>query len=87
MSISMEHFGLDVKLSLRRPAGGSPLPCFPYRLQCHACNFEPIDAVIAPLRCPKCAGGAWERFVIPRSLLMRADPNAIDVYQAPRNRR
>jgi hypothetical protein len=84
MSISMEHFESDVKLFAPHPAGGSPLPCFPYRLQCRSCNFEPVDSVIAPRRCPKCSGSAWERFVFPRSLLMRADPNAIDIYRAPR---
>ena len=54
-------------------------PTFPYRLQCRACSFEPADVLEAPPRCPKCAGSAWERFAMPRSLLMYADQAAADV--------
>ena len=46
---------------------------YPYRMQCRACGFEPLDASIAPLRCPKCATTSWERYTIPGSLLMDAD--------------
>lgn len=82
MSIAMERFGSNEKLSASRPTSGSPLPCFPYRLQCHSCGFEPFDAVIAPQRCPKCAAGSWERFAFPRSLLMYADRRTDDIRPA-----
>jgi hypothetical protein len=49
---------------------------FPYRVQCRACSFEHPNAMARPRRCPKCAGGAWERFAFPRSLLMYADRRA-----------
>jgi len=72
MSIAMERFGLNA-LAETDLSGGSPAPRLPYRLQCHYCSFEAADAIAAPPRCPKCAGASWDRFVMPRSLLMRAD--------------
>jgi hypothetical protein len=71
MSIAMEKFGSNT-LPESRESGGSPGPSFPYRLQCRACGFESVDAIVHPLRCPKCKGGAWERFTLPRSLLLNA---------------
>ena len=31
-------------------------------IQCRSCGYEP-SAGPAPLYCPKCRGGCWERFV------------------------
>lgn len=41
-----------------------------FHMQCHYCGYEPANAV--PRRCPKCGGGAWERYVVPGSLLVAA---------------
>jgi rubrerythrin len=73
MSIAMEQFGSQERRSESRALDGSPSRAFPYRLQCRACGFEPENAVTAPARCPKCAGSAWERFALPRSLLTTAE--------------
>jgi hypothetical protein len=72
MSIAMENFGMTEQPA--RFGESIPMPgrLFPYRLQCRACGFEPLGAIVPPPRCPKCAAGAWERFAIPRSLLMNA---------------
>jgi hypothetical protein len=70
MSISMEQFRTYEQLSESR---GSRGPIFPYRLQCGARAFEPVEAITHSLRCPKCHGSAWERFAFPRNLLMNAD--------------
>jgi hypothetical protein len=77
MSIAMDRFGSDAQPDIGKP-GGSPSSTFPYRLQCRACSFEPTGAIIQPVRCPKCASGAWERFAIPRSLLLNVDRRAND---------
>ena len=73
MSISMERFGSYEQVSESRVSSGLQDSAFPYRLQCRACGFTPVDAVIGPPRCPKCHGSAWERFAFPRNLLMNAD--------------
>jgi len=76
VSISMERFGSFEQLSESRVSSGLRGSAFPYRLQCRACGFEPVDAIIGPPRCPKCHGSAWERFAFPRNLLMNADRRA-----------
>jgi rubrerythrin len=78
MSIAMETFGSHERRSEFRASGELPKRAFPYHLQCRACGFEPEDAVTAPLRCPKCAGGSWERFALPGSLLTTAEESAGD---------
>lgn len=78
MSIAMERFGSNEQLSESGALNGLRSPAFPYRLQCRACGFEPVDAITRPLRCPKCTGRAWERFAFPRSLLISADRRAND---------
>ena len=82
MSIAMERFGSYEQLSESRVSGGMPDSAFPYRLQCRSCGFEPDDAIIAPPRCPKCHGSAWERFAFPRNLLMNADRRADNPAEA-----
>jgi len=72
MSISMPEFSPDRSSENPGSSIGFQRVRFPYRIQCRACGFEPLDAVTPPPRCPKCAGGAWERFVIPRSLVLSA---------------
>jgi len=72
MSISMERFGLAARPGESRPGVGVSGIVFPYRLQCRACGFEPDNAIQPPIRCPKCAGSAWERFAFPGSLLLAA---------------
>lgn len=42
-----------------------------FRLQCHYCGYEP-PVNSATRRCPKCGGGAWERYIVPGSLLVAA---------------
>ena len=32
-------------------------------VQCHACGYEPPRPDHPPRQCPKCLGGAWERFI------------------------
>jgi predicted Zn-ribbon and HTH transcriptional regulator len=81
MSISMKQFGSNEQLSESRVSSGSRGPVFPYRLQCRACGFEPVDAMTSPRRCPKCDGRAWERFTVPRSLLMCADQRAAEAQR------
>jgi hypothetical protein len=76
MSIAMERFGSYEQLSESRISSGLRDSAFRYRLQCRACGFEPVDAIIGPPRCPKCHGSAWERFAFSRSLLMNADRRA-----------
>jgi rubrerythrin len=76
MSIAMEQFGSRERRSEFRASDECPSRAFPYRLQCRACGFEPENAVTAPPRCPKCAGGSWERFALPGSLLMTAEQSA-----------
>ena len=76
MSISMERFGSYEQSSESRVSSGLPGSAFPYRLQCRACGFEPVDGMIGPSRCPKCHGSAWERFALPRTLLMNNDRRA-----------
>ena len=78
MSIAMERFGLSEQLPKSRASSGLRSAECPYRLQCRACGFEPVDAIASPLRCPKCAGSAWERFAFPRSLLMHAHQHSDD---------
>jgi rubredoxin len=78
MSIDMEHFGSTAQRTETRPQSDATSLAFPYRLQCRACGFEPEDAITPPHRCPKCAGSAWERFALPRSLLTGADQRAGD---------
>jgi hypothetical protein len=73
MSIAMDRFGLNEPVSESLASSRSGVLVFPYRLQCRSCGFEPADAIIPPSRCPKCAGGAWERFAYPRSLLKFAE--------------
>jgi len=72
MSIGMERFGSIGQRSESDAASEFRNPAFPFRLQCRACGFEPADAIIAPPRCPKCKGSAWEQFAFPGSLLMNA---------------
>src|SRR5208282_3017049 len=78
MSIAMERFGSNEEPSESRASSASGSPTFPYRLQCRTCGFEPEDAITPPLRCPKCLRSAWERFAIPRSLLLNTDQYAGD---------
>lgn len=73
MSGEMEHFESSEKLSVSRPAGGSPLPCFPSWMQSRARGIEPTEAIVAPLLSPKAAAASLEQFVFARSRLMRAD--------------
>ena len=40
-------------------------------VQCHCCGYEPPMGR-APRRCPKCGSGAWERYIVPGSLLVAA---------------
>lgn len=45
-----------------------------FHLECHSCGFEPPDAALAPPPvCPKCHGGAWERYARPGSILEAFD--------------
>jgi len=81
MSIAMERFGSSEQPFDARAASGLQSPVFPYRLQCRACGFEPVDAMTSPRRCPKCDGRAWERFTVPRSLLMCADQRAAEAQR------
>ena len=39
------------------------------RVECHQCGFEPDATRPAPAACPKCHGGAWERYFPPGSLV------------------
>ena len=83
MSIGMERFVTIGHSVQPHESGAWRNPAFPYRLQCRACSFEPENAIEAPARCPKCAGNSWERFAMPRSLLMYADWAAADAAAAP----
>ena len=76
MSIGMEPFVTIDHPMHSDDRGAWRNPTFPYRLQCRACSFEPENALEAPPHCPKCAGSSWERFAMPRSLLMYADRTA-----------
>jgi hypothetical protein len=73
MSIAMERFGSSEKESELTPSSIVPGPNFPYRLQCRACGFEPIEVFALPASCPKCGGHSWERFASVRSLLINCD--------------
>jgi hypothetical protein len=73
MSIAMGRFESSAQL-LESPALTELRNLlFPYHQQCRSCGFEPNDMSAPPLRCPKCAGYAWERFPYPRSLLAQAN--------------
>jgi rubredoxin len=88
MSIAMEIFGMTEQPAKFGASIEMPGHLFPYRLQCRACGFEPLDAIVPPPRCPKCAAGAWERLPIPRSLLMNATrqfPRGRSPFQSARN--
>jgi hypothetical protein len=75
MSISMDRFGLNEEPPEPRLSDRNNCPI---RLECPACGFEPEDPVTAPRRCPKCAGSAWRRFVLPGSLLSFADQQRLN---------
>jgi len=84
----MEKFGMTDEPTKFRASIVVPGRVSPYRLQCRACGFEPLDAIVAPKRCPKCACRAWERFAFPRSLLMNATrrtPRGAASFQSARN--
>jgi hypothetical protein len=76
MSISMEHFGLQDRTIEPIASAGLRGAQFPYRVQCRSCGFEPLDAIASPWRCPKCAASAYEKYIIPGSLLIDADHRA-----------
>jgi predicted Zn-ribbon and HTH transcriptional regulator len=78
MSIAIERFGSNEQSSDSLASSGLRIPVFPYRLQCHACGFEPFDAIAPPQHCPKCFRHSWERFAFPRSLLLQVDRCAND---------
>jgi hypothetical protein len=82
MSIAMERFGSNEQSSQSLASRVLRNLVFPYRLQCHACGFEPFDVSAPPPHCPKCFRDSWERFVLPGSLLLQVDrcadhPNAL----------
>ena len=73
MSIAMERPGINERLPEFRVSSGRPNPTIPYRVECHNCGFEASDLFAPPLYCPRCMHSAWERFVLPGSLLMNND--------------
>ena len=44
-----------------------------FQLYCRHCGYECSDAASNPEICPKCFSAAWERFVLPGSILTNAD--------------
>ena len=76
MSIAMDRYGTSEHPSHSRGMSEPQSPVYPYRVQCRRCGFEPEAGSDQPTRCPKCFGGAWERFTIPGSLLVNTDRRA-----------
>jgi hypothetical protein len=72
MSIAMEPLGSNERRSESLESGRQQSIVFPYRVQCRACGFQPMGLRIPPRRCEKCNSDSWERFVVPRSLLVNA---------------
>ena len=73
MSIQLERFGSEGGFASYDPCRtGRPVTAV-FHVQCRRCGFEPADqAVTPPSVCPKCHGGAWERFARPGSILDHA---------------
>jgi hypothetical protein len=82
MSIAMERFESTGTPADARVLSGSRNLCFPYRVQCRSCGFQPVSALTRRSRCPKCSASGWERFIVPRSLLMQNDQRAGDARLA-----
>jgi hypothetical protein len=52
----------------RRPAPFAPLIGVSH-IQCHYCGYESATPATSHGRCPKCGSSAWERYVIPGTVL------------------
>jgi len=70
MIVRMENSGLQETSGVSGIFVGWRGVRVPFRLQCCSCSYEPVDATIAPTHCPKCMGGAWEWYAMPRRMLM-----------------
>lgn len=79
MPVSMPRFGWEARSGDSSATGELKAPTFPFRTECRGCNFEPTDPIGPLTSCPKCGGNAWERYVVPRSLLMYADQTALAI--------
>jgi predicted Zn-ribbon and HTH transcriptional regulator len=47
-------------------------PVMPWQADCVECAYTAPDPIRPPVRCPKCGGFSWGKFVVPRSLLMNS---------------
>ena len=69
MTTSPQQSGSAACPSAFARPGASPARTVAARLECRRCGFEPDAALAPPPACPKCHGGAWERYFVPGSLV------------------
>jgi rubrerythrin len=79
MSIAMDNYESNVQQPETRVGSERQAPVFPYRFECRTCGYEPLNVLKPPKQCPKCFASGWQRFALPRSLLMNTDRYVGDI--------